>query len=58
MSFPSTPDLAEVFRLTLKKIEETSYPTQDPSSIEEVKAHIRSRIAELEAGDGDPSLVD
>jgi hypothetical protein len=56
MSFPTTPDLAEVFRLTLKKIEETSYPTQDPSSIEEVKAHIRSRIAELEAGD--PSLVD
>ncbi len=49
ISFPPSPTLLEVFRLLLVKIEATDYPFQDPTSIGDLKAHLRSRIAELEA---------
>lgn len=51
MILPPTPDLLEVLRLVLQKIEGTKYPTQDPASIEAIKVHLRSRIAALERGD-------
>ena len=51
MILPPTPNLVEVLRLVLLKIEGTNYSTQDPASIEAIKVHLRSRIAALERGD-------
>jgi hypothetical protein len=51
MILPPTPNLPEVLRLVLLKIEGTKFPTQDPASIEAIKVHLRSRIAALETGD-------
>jgi hypothetical protein len=49
INLPPSPTRLEVFRLLLLKIEGTAYPFQDPASIEDLKAHLRSRIDELEA---------
>ena len=51
MILPQTPNLVEVLRLVLLKIEGTNYSTHDPASIEALKVHLRSRIAALERGD-------
>ena len=51
MILPPTPNLVEVLRLVLLKVEGTKYPAQDPASIEALKVHLRSRIAALERGD-------
>ena len=48
--------LPEVIRQLLQKIEETSYPNNDPSSIESLKAHLRCRIVELEVEEGSGPL--
>jgi hypothetical protein len=52
MNRPSSPGLLEVIRLLLQKVEGTSFPTQDPISIENLKAYLRCRIAELEVEEG------
>jgi hypothetical protein len=48
MKPPPAPSLLEVIRLLLHKIEKASYPNNDPVCIENLKAHLRRRIAELE----------
>jgi len=52
MNPPSSPSLLETIRLLLQKVEGTSYPRQDPSSIENLKAYLRCRMAELEVEEG------
>lgn len=52
MNPPPSPSLLEVIRLLLQRVEGSSYPNQDPISIEDLKAHLRCRIAELEAAEG------
>ncbi len=49
---PLSPSLLEAIRFLLKRIEGTSYPTQDPIAIENIKAYLRCRIAELEVAEG------
>jgi hypothetical protein len=56
MSPSPPPSLPEVIRQLLPKIEETSYPNNDPSSIESLKAHLRCRIVELEVEQGSGPL--
>ena len=51
MKPPPAPSLLEVIRVLLHKIEEASYPQNDPICIENLKAHLRCRIAELDAED-------
>jgi hypothetical protein len=48
MKPPPAPSLLEVIRLLLHKVEESSYPNSDPLCIQNLKAHLRCRIAELE----------
>jgi hypothetical protein len=48
MNLPSSPNLLEVIRLLLQRVEGSSYPNLDPTSVEDLKAHLRCRIAELE----------
>jgi hypothetical protein len=48
MKPPTAPSLLEVIRLLLHKIEEGSYPKNDPTCIENLKAYLRCRIAELQ----------
>lgn len=48
MKPPSSPNLLQVIRALLKKIELRSYPNNDPIAVENLKAHLRYRIAELE----------
>ena len=52
MNPPSSPSLLAVIRLLLQKVEGTSYPNNDPISIESLKAHLRCRVAELEVEEG------
>jgi hypothetical protein len=52
MNPPSLPNLLEVIRLLLQKVEVASYPGQDPTSIGNLKAYLRCRIAELEVEEG------
>jgi hypothetical protein len=52
MSPSLSPSLPEVIRQLLQQIEETSYPNNDPSSIESLIAHLRCRIVELEVEEG------
>ena len=51
----ASPSLLEVIRLLLQKVEGTSYPNNDPVSIENLKAHLRCRIAELEVEGAGPA---
>jgi hypothetical protein len=51
MNPPPSPSLLEVIRLLLQRVEGSSYPNQDPTSIEDLKAHLRCRIAELQAAE-------
>lgn len=48
-----SPSLLEVIRRLLQGVEGSSYPNQNPTSIEDLKAHLRCRIAELEFGEGE-----
>jgi hypothetical protein len=48
MSPSPSPSLLEVIRQLLQRIEGTSYPNNDPTSIENLKAHLRCRIGALE----------
>lgn len=52
MNPPPSPGLLAVIRLLLQRIEESSYPNQDPRSIENLKAHLCCRIAELKVAEG------
>jgi len=47
-----SPSLLEVIRQLLQKVEGTSYPTNDPISIEDLKTYLRCRVAELEVEEG------
>ena len=49
---PPSPSLLEVIRLLLQRVERTSYPNNDPIAIENLKAHLRARIADLDTGEG------
>ncbi len=51
MNTPPSPSLLEVIRLLLQRVEGSSYPNQDPTSIENLKAHLRCRIAELQVAE-------
>lgn len=48
---PLSPSLLEVIRLLLQRVKGSSYPNQDPTSIEDLKSHLRCRIAELEVAE-------
>jgi hypothetical protein len=52
MNPPPSPSLLEVIRQLPQKVEGTSYPKQDPVSIENLKTYLRCRIVELEAEEG------
>ena len=52
MNPPPSPGLLAVIRLLLQRIEGSSYPNQDPRSIENLKAHLCCRIAELKVAEG------
>jgi hypothetical protein len=52
MNPPSSPSLLDVIRQLLRKVEGASYPNNDPISIENLKAYLRGRIAELEVEEG------
>ena len=52
MNASPSPILLDVIRQLLQKVEGTSYPNQDPASIENLKTYLRCRIAELEAEEG------
>jgi hypothetical protein len=47
-----SPSLLEVIRQLLQKVEGTSYPNSDPISVENLKAYLRCRVAELEVEEG------
>ena len=54
-SYDETSVITESFRnnsAPSPKVEGTPYPGQDPSSIENLKAFLRCRIAELEVEEG------